>query len=102
MQGAKLGAVAGVLSFVPPVIWGVIVIVYQSAEYRRQVELMVQQRLVNNPEPLAQRFAHWLPSTPGIVFLVIFSVVVVLVVVAIISSLAGAVSVTGFANRSRR
>ena len=101
-QGAKLGAVAGVLGFVLPIIWGLIAIVYQSAEYRRQVELMVQQRLGNNPDPLAQRFAHWFTSTPGIIFGVIFSVVVLLVVVAIISSLAGAVSAAGFANRSRR
>ena len=101
-QGAKLGAVAGVLSFVPPLIEGTVALALQFAEYRRQVELVAQQRLGNNPDPLLQRFAHWFTSTQGIVFGIIFSMVVLLVVVAIVSSLAGAVSAAGFANRSRR
>lgn len=101
-QGAKLGAVAGILSFILPLIVIVVVMVRQSAEHRKQLELMMQQRLGPNPDPQTLHIAQWLSSPQGFVFEVILSVLFLLAIVAIISSLIGAVSVTGFANRSRR
>ena len=101
-QGAKLGAVAGLLSFVLPTIVVVIVMVQHSAEYRQQAMLMFQQRLGPNPDPQTLHIAQWFSSPQGFVLEVVFTVLFLLAIVAIISSLVGAISAAGFANRSRR
>lgn len=100
-QGAKLGAVTGVLGFVLPLIIVIVLMVRQSAEYRKQMELVIQQKLGPNPDPQALQIAHWFSSPQGFVFSVIFTVLFLLAIVAIISSLAGAVSAAGFSNRRR-
>jgi hypothetical protein len=101
-QGAKLGAVTGVLGFVLPVLVIIIIMFRQSAGYRQQLALMLQQRLGPNPDPQTLHIAQWFSSPLGFVFEVIFTILFLLAIVAIISSLAGAVSAAGFANRSRR
>jgi ABC-type multidrug transport system fused ATPase/permease subunit len=100
-QGAKLGAVAGVLSFVLPLIVVIIVMVRQSAEYRQQVAVMFQQRLGPTPDPQAVQVAQWFSSPQGFVFGAAFTILFLLAIAAIISSLAGAVSAAGFARRRR-
>ena len=100
-QGAKLGAVAGVLGFVLPLLVIIVIMVRQSGEYRQQVSLMLQQKLGPNPDPQTLHIAQWFSSPQGFVFEVIFTILFLLAIVAIISSLAGAVSAAGFANRNR-
>ena len=82
-QGAKLGAVAGLFGFVLPLIVVVVIMVRQSAEYRKQAALMLQQRLGPNPDSQTLQIAHWFSSPQGFVFEVIFTVLFLLVIVEI-------------------
>lgn len=99
MQGAKMGAFNGLISFL--VATAVDAALFH-AEYRQQMMDELHRRFAGNPDPQVQHFVQWAGTNQGFAVLVIFSLVFLLVIFLIVSSFIGAVSVSFSASKNRR
>ena len=101
-HGAKMGAVSGFISFVVIAVVGVLQVVYNFDEYRKQTIVPLQQRLAGNPDPRVQQFIHWVNTDQGFITMLILSMCFLAAVFLIVSSFIGAISLSFSANRNRR
>jgi hypothetical protein len=99
LQGAKLGAFNGFVSFVAA---SILQAAFDHGEYRRLMTLELQRRFAGNPDPQVQQFAHWAASDAGFLALMLFSLLFLLAIFLIVSSFAGALTATFSSNRQRR
>lgn len=101
-HGAKMGAVSGFISFAVVAVVGVLQVVYNFDEYRKQTIVPLQQRLAGNPDPRVQQFIHWVNTDQGFITMLILSMCFLAAVFLIVSSFIGAVSVSFATNRNRK
>jgi hypothetical protein len=104
-QGARMGALAGVLSFIVVVIATSIAVLLNPQEARQQWITAIQtaqQRSIHSGDPQAQQVAKWFMSSEGIVVALVFGTVVTLVLIAILSSAVGAITASLSSSRQRR
>jgi hypothetical protein len=98
-HGAKMGAFNGLISFVVTV--ALVALLFRH-EFHQQMMQALQKQYGGNTDPQIQQLVHWMSTSQGYTFLVIFSIVFGLAVLLIVSSFIGAISVTFSANRARR
>ncbi|HEY6249619.1 MAG TPA: hypothetical protein VI685_06635 [Candidatus Angelobacter sp.] len=99
VQGAKLGAFNGLITFV--VAAAMDAALFHEA-YRQQIMLGLQKQFGGNPDPKIQQFVHWVGTNQGLAFFVAFSLILGLAIFLIVSSFIGAISVSFSSNRDRR
>ncbi len=94
-DGAKLGAVTGLLGFA---FFSVIVsaliafetfVLHKGAQFRELMRSTVEQAAARNPDPNVERMMQWLQTPQGLALLVIFTMLVFLVAYLLLSTLGG-------------
>lgn len=100
-QGARMGALAGILSFTVVLIVTAFNVLQNPGELRRQLLAAMNQRFANNPDPQAQQFAHWATSTEGLVVFSVLAAIITLIFFAILASAVGAIAAS-LSSRQRR
>jgi len=90
-QGARLGTFNGLISYVVAVILQVAV---NHGEYRQQMMAGLQRRFAGNPDPQVQQVLHWASTDHGFLVLLIWGMVLLLVIFLVLSSFAGAMTIT--------
>lgn len=89
-QGMRLGAAAGIISYV---VFVTIIVVYTTqhfAEFQQQWVLTVQQFFARYPDPQVQQYAHWAAGNQGMLVLLPLSAVIALVFLLLLSIAVGA------------
>jgi len=90
-QGARLGAFNGLISFV---VGAALRTALFHAALRQAMLQQVQQRYGGNPDPQIQQFVHWVTTTQGFTIFTVFFLLFLLFIFLIVSSFAGALTVT--------
>lgn len=99
-QGAVLGAVMGLVSYLFVLIYATVEAGRHFSEFRQQWLDNLQQRVGTNPDPQIQQFIHWASSNQGILVLGLVSAVITAVFVGVMTGVIGAI--TAAASRQRR
>jgi hypothetical protein len=100
-QGAKLGALIGLLSFACLAIVLAVLVTRDPATYRQETEKAVMEALARNPSPQAQQLVEkWFTGSAGTVRLTALGMTFLLVLLLIIGSLSGALAVALVRDRS--
>ena len=98
-QGARLGAFNGLISFV---VSATLRTALYHAELRQQMIQQLQQRYAGNPDPQIQQFVHWVGTTQGFAMFMVFFLLFLFFIFLVVSSFAGALTVTLSGNKPRR
>lgn len=101
-QGARMGALAGVLSFFVVLIVVAFSVLQNPGELQRQLVTAMNQRFANNPDPHAQQFAQWATSTEGLVVFLVLATIITLIFFVILASAVGAIAASLSGSRQRR
>jgi hypothetical protein len=101
-QGARMGAVMGLISATAGFILFAIPVVLDPADLRRQLVFLVQQKTGGNPDPYLQRFAQWVVSDQGLWVFLGFALLLLVVFTVVLASIAGALSASASSTRERR
>lgn len=96
LQGARLGAFNGLISFV---VTAALVAINDHGEFRRQMMLDMQQRLGGSADPRMQDFLQWAGTNQGFLVITLVGTLVTLAIFLIVSSFAGAMTVTLSGNK---
>lgn len=99
-QGAALGAVMGLVSYLFVLIYAAVEAGRHFGEFRQQWLDNLQQRMGSNPDPQIQQFIHWAATNQGILVLSLVSAVITGVFIAVVTGMIGAI--TAAASRQRR
>lgn len=95
-HGARLGAFNGLITFLTIT---VLVTVLSHGEFRQQMVSAMQQKYAASPDPRVQQVLQWAATTHGFVIFMTFSVLFLLVIFLVVSSFAGAITVTLSGNK---
>ncbi|HEY6970648.1 MAG TPA: hypothetical protein VJA94_15675 [Candidatus Angelobacter sp.] len=98
LQGAKLGAFNGLVAFA---VLTVLILSLGRDEFRRQMVDVLQKRYAGNPDPQLQQFLHWAATNQGFLVFTILMLLFLLALLLVISSFAGALTVTLSGNKNR-
>ena len=98
-QGARLGTFSGLISYVVAVILRLAA--FSHGEYRQQMMADLQRRLAANHDPRVQQFLQWASTDHGFTVLLIWTMFFLLVIFLVLSSFAGAMTIT-LLRRERR
>lgn len=93
-QGAKLGAVIGLISFACLAIVLTVLVARDPVTYRQETEKAVKEALARNPNSQAQELVEkWFTGPEGTLRLTALGMTFLLVLLLIVSSLSGALAV---------
>lgn len=101
-QGARMGALAGLLSFTVVLFIIGITVALDPGELRQQLVAAMNQKFASNPDPHLQQFAQWATSTEGLVVFSVVGAIITLIFFVILSSAVGAIAASLSSNRQRR
>jgi hypothetical protein len=99
-QGARMGALVGLLTFTVLVLLLVAAIAHDPAGYRQEAESGMRDALARNPSPQAAQMAQALSGPRGVALLTIMGMSVLLVFTLIIGSVSGALAASLGRNKS--
>lgn len=98
-QGAVLGAVMGLVSYIFVLIYAAVEASRHFGEFRRQWLDNLQQRMGTNPDPQIQQFIHWASTNQGILVLSLVSAVITAVFIAVVTGIIGAITASASGKR---
>lgn len=104
-QGARIGALAGLISFIVAMFVVTLIVLHNPDDARQQwvtTIQMAQQRSARSADPQTQQLAKWFTSSEGIVVALVFGTVVSLVFFVILASAVGAIAASLSSSRQRR
>lgn len=89
-QGARMGAVMGLLSFTFFLAFFLITISFLHAQYRDLMIAQIHQASAQNPDPQAQQVFQWFATPEGLITLTAFALVTLLLLCLAVGSGSGA------------
>jgi hypothetical protein len=100
-QGAKMGALIGLVSFGVYALLFAIRVAGDPAEFRQQMSALIQEAITRNPTPEARQMAESLFSgTGGLVFFFAIGLALLLVFLLVLGSVSGALAAKLFKEKS--
>lgn len=92
-QGARMGAVMGLLSFTFFLAFFLLSIAFQHAQYRDIMVNRIHEIAAQNPDPQAQQMLQWFATPEGLVTFTAIALVMILLISLVIGASCGAVTV---------
>lgn len=99
MQGATLGAVMGLVSWLFVLIFSTVKASLDWAKFRQDWLDNLHQRIGTNPDPQLQPFIHWASTNQGIVVIILLSAVITAVFIAVLTGIIGAITASASGKR---
>jgi len=100
-QGARLGALMGLLSFAFFLAYFLVVISFQHAQYRDIMITQIHQVSAQNPDPQAQQMLQWFATPAGLITFTAIALITVLLVCLAVGSGSGALAIALGRDRKR-
>lgn len=100
-QGARMGALMGLLSFGSFLVFFLIAIYLNQPKYREIIVGKIQEIAAQNPDQQAQQMLQWFATTDGLITFTIMFLVTILVFFLIIGMSSGALAVSLAKARNR-
>lgn len=101
VQGARMGALMGLLSFTFFLAFFLVSISFQHAQYHDVMISQIQQISAQNPDPQAQQVLHWFTTPNGLVAFTAFAFVTLLLLCLALGSGSGALAIALGKDRKR-
>jgi hypothetical protein len=100
-QGARLGAIAGLLTFAVIFILGISLVLHDPAEAHRQLLLAVQQKAASSPDPHMPQLIQFFATDQGFKAFLVFAALFTLAFCLVLGSAAGALTAVFSGNQRR-
>lgn len=100
-QGARMGALMGLLSFAFFLAFFLIGLIFQHGQYRDIMITKIHQISAQNPDPQAQQMLQWFTTPDGLITFTVFALVMGLVICLAVGTGSGAVATALGKDRKR-
>ena len=100
-QGARMGALMGLLSFIFFAAFFLVAVFQNQPEYREIIVNKVHEVVAQNPDRQVQQTLQWFVTTDGLIALTVMILAVILLVFLVIGMGSGALAVTLGKSRNR-
>jgi hypothetical protein len=100
-QGARMGAMMGLLSFAFFLAFFLVTISFQHAQYRDIMITQIHQISSQNPDPQAQQMLQWFATPEGLIAFTAIALVTILLICLALGTGSGAVVIALRKNRGR-
>jgi hypothetical protein len=100
-QGARMGAMMGLLSFAFFLAFFLVTISFQHAQYRDIMITQIHQISSQNPDPQAQQMLQWFATPEGLIAFTAIALVTILLICLALGTGSGAVAIALRKNRGR-
>ncbi len=100
-QGAKMGAIMGLLSFAFLLAYFLVGLSFLHAQYRELMVTQLHQLSAQNPDPQAQQMLQWFATPDGLIAFTVFALFSFLLICLAVGSGSGAMAIALRKNRDR-
>jgi hypothetical protein len=100
-QGAKMGAMMGLLSFAFLLAYFLVGLSFLHAQYREVMITQLHQLSAQNPDPQAQQMLQWFATPDGLIAFTVFALVSFLLICLAVGSGSGAMAIALGKDRKR-
>ena len=100
-QGARMGALMGLLSFALFLVYFLVGLIFLHAQYRDTMISQIHQISAQNPDPQAQQMLQWFTTPDGLITFTTIALVTILLICLVLGMGSGAVAIALGKDRKR-
>jgi hypothetical protein len=91
-QGARMGALMGLLTFVFFLAYFLVTLAFQSGQYRAMMLNKIHEIAAQNPDPQSQQMLQWFATPDGLIMFTLIFMITILLICLFIGTSSGAVA----------
>jgi hypothetical protein len=91
-QGARMGALMGLLSFAFFLAYFLIILAFQSGQYRAVMLNQIHEIAAQNPDPKSQQMLQWFATPDGLITFTVMALIMILLICLFVGTSCGAVA----------
>jgi hypothetical protein len=91
-QGARMGALMGLLSFAFFLAYFLVILAFQSGQYRAMMLNKIHEISAQNPDPQAQQMLQWFATPDGLIAFTVIALITILLICLFIGTSSGAMA----------